>query len=186
MHSLAQSSYQRTLYLKGCPGLQGTVSSISRFDSQTHGVPSPTRQPFHPCPVSLSKREGVEAPVAIVHHCDSHEQALNKQKRQHPKNSAPHGGDVSSLLDATPPPVEVGRRPPRGGGGGGGGGGGALEGGVQGGSAGGGGGRLGGSAGGGVQVGRFGVVGWGAGGGGHHCSPFWTPTLTLSRASGES
>ena len=40
--------------------------------------------------------------------------------------------------------------------------------------------------GGGVQVGRFGVVGWGAGGGGHHCSPFWTPTLTLTRALGES
>ena len=30
----------------------------------------------------------------------------------------PHGGDVSSLLYATPPPVEVGRRPPGGGGGG--------------------------------------------------------------------
>ena len=27
------------------------------------------------------------------------------------------GGDVSSLLYATPPPVEVGRRPPKGGGG---------------------------------------------------------------------
>ena len=60
------------------------------------------------------------------------------------------------------------------------GGGGALEGGVQGGAMGEGGGWEGG-----VQVGRFGVVGWGAGGG-HHCSPFWTPTLTLTRASGES
>ena len=64
-----------------------------------------------------------------------------------------HGGDVSSLLDATPPPVEVGRRPPGGGGGAGIGGGGSGRG-----DGGGGGweGRLGGGA-----VGR---VGWGGGG----------------------
>ena len=33
---------------------------------------------------------------------------------------------------------------------------------------------------------RWGNLGWWVGGGGHHCSPFWTPTLTLTRASGES
>ena len=74
-----------------------------------------------------------------------------------------HGWAVPSLLDATPPPVEVGRRPRGGGGGGhlGGGSGRGDGGGVQGGAMGGGGreGRLGG----GVQVGQFGVVG----GGGH-------------------
>ena len=72
-----------------------------------------------------------------------------------------HGGAVSSLLYATPPPVEVGQSPLGGGGG-------ALEGGVQGGAMGGGGsgrgdgggvGRVG--WGGGVQVGQFGVVGGG-------------------------
>ena len=85
-----------------------------------------------------------------------------------------HGGDASSLLDATPPPSRSGPKAPRGGGGG------ILGGGSGRGDGGGAVGR------GGVQVGRFGVVGWGAGGGGHHCSPFWTPTLTLTRASGES
>ena len=34
-----------------------------------------------------------------------------------PHPLAPHGGAVPSLLDATPPPVEVGRRPLGGGGG---------------------------------------------------------------------
>ena len=64
-----------------------------------------------------------------------------------------HGGDVSSLLYATPPPpIEVGRRPLGGGGGG------ALEGGVQGGAMGGGGGWMGG----GFKEGRW----WGGGGGG--------------------
>ena len=35
---------------------------------------------------------------------------------------------------------------------------------------------------------RWGNLGWWVGGrgGGHHCSPFWTPTLTLTEASGES
>ena len=37
-------------------------------------------------------------------------------------HSARHGGDVSSLLDATPPPSRSGPKAPRGGGGGGGGG----------------------------------------------------------------
>ena len=45
-----------------------------------------------------------------------------------------------------------------------------------------GGGRLGGGG------SKWGGLGWwlGGRGGGHHCSPFWTPTLTLIRASGES
>ena len=88
-------------------------------------------------------------------------------------------GDVFSLLYATPPPVEVGQRPIGGGGGGG-----HWRGGVQGGAMGGGGGwegRLGGGPGGAIWGG-----GSGGGGGGHHCSSFWTPTLTLTRASGES
>ena len=48
-----------------------------------------------------------------------------------------------------------------------------------------GGGGLGGSAEGGLGGAVWGG-GLGGGGGGHHCSPFWTPTLTLTRASGES
>ena len=75
----------------------------------------------------------------------------------------PRGGRLLAFRRDSPP-SRSGPKAPRGGRGGG-----ALEGGGEG----------------GVQVGRFGVVGWGAGGG-HHCSQFWTPTLTLTRASGES
>ena len=39
-------------------------------------------------------------------------------QREIPSLSLKHGGAVPSLLDATPPPVEVGRRPLGGGGGG--------------------------------------------------------------------
>ena len=79
-----------------------------------------------------------------------------------------HGWAVPSLLDATPPPVEVGRRPL---GGGGGGGGGHWRGGSGRGDGGGGGFREG-RWGGGGREGRLGGGGpggaiWGSGGGGH-------------------
>ena len=51
MHSLAQPSHQRGLYLIGC--LQGTVSSVSPLESLPYGVPSPTRQLFCPFHVLL-------------------------------------------------------------------------------------------------------------------------------------
>ena len=89
-----------------------------------------------------------------------------------------HGGGGRLAFKSDSPPSRSGPKASRGGRAGGIGGGGSRRGDT--------GGAVGWSAGGGYWWGGLGWWVGGQGGGGHHCSPFWTRTLTLTRAFGET
>ena len=149
-HALAQTSI---------PFLHSCNSSLSWCMTSAYAPPLPYMRPFCYCKLSPRPYMGAflpmqSVPVAI------YGGLWPVQKCPHAHVSAPfchckvspcHGGGVSSLLYATPPPVEVGRRPLGGGGGGGGIGGGGSGRGDGGGSVGG--------------EGPGGAI-WGSGGGG--------------------
>ena len=61
MHSLTRLSHQRGMYLTECPSLQGTVSSVLRFELLPCRVPNSRRQPF--CPFRISLHYLMERPV---------------------------------------------------------------------------------------------------------------------------
>ena len=100
MHSLAWASH---LYLMRVPGPPRTLSSVSRVDLLPHGVPSPTKQPFHwplPYPDTCTER----MPCFILHgrpriQCS---QAVRSSPRSAVQDTDTVGGRVGACSPPSP------------------------------------------------------------------------------------